>query len=75
MRGHALAGARVRGCPLTARRRATVPRPVGQCGVRRRRALSAVALLDYVASSADEGVLKLAPRTELDDSEIRRVFK
>lgn len=40
----------------------------------RARALHVSALLDYVASVSDDGVLKLPARTELDPEEIKTVF-
>jgi hypothetical protein len=40
----------------------------------RARAVRAVALLDYVASASDDGVLRLPARSELDPDEIRSVF-
>ncbi len=33
-----------------------------------------VALMDYVATASDEGVLKLPARTELDVEEVKDVF-
>jgi hypothetical protein len=41
---------------------------------RRRAGARAVALLDYVASANDDGVLKLPARTELDADEIKNVY-
>jgi hypothetical protein len=50
-------------------RRAARAAPLG-----RRRAVGAVALLDYVATASDDGVLRLPARTELDASEVKSVF-
>ncbi|KIZ07087.1 hypothetical protein MNEG_0876 [Monoraphidium neglectum] len=39
-----------------------------------RRGLSVNALLDYVATASDDGVLRLPARTELDPEEIKNVY-
>jgi hypothetical protein len=39
-----------------------------------RRGLRVCALLDYVASVQDDGVLRMPARTELDPDEIKTVF-
>jgi hypothetical protein len=66
----ACAPRRATGTPLPPRRAA------GPCAPRppRRGAVRAVALLDYVASANDDGVLKLPARTELDPDEVKHVF-
>jgi hypothetical protein len=67
----AAAGRRLRVAPRAQPPRAR-PQPAPRAG--RGRAVRAVALLDYVASVSDDGVLRLPARTELDPDEIRSVF-
>ncbi|GBF98366.1 calcium dependent kinase [Raphidocelis subcapitata] len=62
---------RAPGAPLP---RPRAPRRGRAAAAGRARAVTAVALLDYVAAASDDGVLRLPPRTELDPDEIRSVF-
>ncbi|GBF97387.1 calcium-dependent kinase [Raphidocelis subcapitata] len=78
MRAAGLSHRAAAGCRAAAAagRRMARPRPLARAPARgrARRALAPVALLDYVASISDDGVLRLPARTELSADEIKQVF-
>jgi len=71
MRSSSLLGAPLR---ATARTATASSRRLRTAPARRPRSMRVRALLDYVASVGDDGVLRLPARTELDPDELRSVF-